>query len=218
MLRLALLIATILSSGAAISAPGAPVHRCTTCGSGLRDQGLGVGTRCTTCGAPGTPDAIRMLKPSRMGVLEPSSPTRKRARVLQPQLRGGAGAADPEESRNTRARARRSSPSPPPYQGTGPVVTAQPHSTPRDLDTLSAVEVGTLLWNLELGKYETRFRECPLNGAMLAKVNDADLVEVGVEVGVHRKELLHRIREFLASGVPQEKLVRPHTFTPVMFF
>ena len=89
----------------------------------------------------------------------------------------------------------------------GPAVPAPPHSPARKLDSLSAEEVCTLVFYLDLGKYEARFRNYPVNGAMLAKAKDAQLRELGVEAEMHREELLRRIEEFVATGVPQEKFV-----------
>jgi formate-dependent phosphoribosylglycinamide formyltransferase (GAR transformylase) len=84
---------------------------------------------------------------------------------------------------------------------------AQPPSTTRKLASLSVDEACILLYNLELGKYETGFRAVPVSGAILATMNDEGLREVGVETGVHRTALLHHVSNFTAEGVPLELLV-----------
>ena len=77
----------------------------------------------------------------------------------------------------------------------------------RKLASLSVDEVSNLLSNLDMGKYEAGFRALPVNGAMLATADDADLREAGVEFGMHRKALLHRVKEFGECGVCQDLIV-----------
>jgi hypothetical protein len=84
---------------------------------------------------------------------------------------------------------------------------AQPPATTRKLASLSVEEVCTVLWNLDLGKYEAVFRAVAVSGVILNTVNDDGLREVGVETGMHRTALLHHVKEFQAGGVPPELLV-----------
>ncbi|KAJ1477792.1 armadillo-type protein [Baffinella frigidus] len=78
--------------------------------------------------------------------------------------------------------------------------------TTRQLASLSVEDVCILMSHLDLGRYEAGIRALPVNGAMLVTADDAGLWEAGVVAGIHRKELLRRLKEFRAEGVPLELL------------
>ncbi|KAJ1491264.1 armadillo-type protein [Baffinella frigidus] len=75
------------------------------------------------------------------------------------------------------------------------------------LASLSVDEVCTVLRNLDLGKYEAGFRAVPVDGAIFSTVNDDGLREMGMDVGVLRTALLHRVSGFRAEGVALKLLV-----------
>ena len=77
----------------------------------------------------------------------------------------------------------------------------------RELASLSADEVASLLHALELGRYAASFASLPVRGADLASATDADLTEAGVGVALHRRALLSQVAAFVTDGVPAHLLV-----------
>jgi len=78
----------------------------------------------------------------------------------------------------------------------------------RPLVSLTVDEVCHLLAFLELGNSATKFREADFNGEALAGASDKELKDIGMVSGANRTRLLHRVKEFVANGVPATAIGR----------
>ena len=77
----------------------------------------------------------------------------------------------------------------------------------RPLESLSVAEVGTLLGHLDLGRYSDLFAAESVNGAHLMEVEEDDLKEMGMKLGMHRKAFLKQVALLKMSGVPVQQLI-----------
>src|SRR5262245_61419257 len=64
------------------------------------------------------------------------------------------------------------------------------------------MDIAAWLRSLGLERYEPRFRENELDWAALPKLADADLKDLGVVLGGHRRRLLDAIAALDAGGAP----------------
>jgi len=70
------------------------------------------------------------------------------------------------------------------------------------LTGLTADEVGTVLRALGFEQYAAPLGEQAVKGADLAEAKDADLLEMGVKLGLHRSRLMTILDGFKTDGVP----------------
>jgi len=78
---------------------------------------------------------------------------------------------------------------------------AQPPAT-TPLSTLTPQQVAKVITSLDFAQYALAFANAGVCGADLASIEDSDLVELGITLGLHRKRLLRSIDAFVALGVP----------------